>query len=138
MNASPIFIVTFFILTYLLNRPCVYCSILLVILFSSSCYWSDQCFFDLNSNWFEPRRLIPESSVSITEASAAACTGKECISETKFLFNAINETARSLIGAAAEEAKRAMLGSDISPDTEWAKSWLGSWRIPCLDVNIRL
>ncbi|KAI0415162.1 bladder cancer-related protein BC10-domain-containing protein [Xylaria grammica] len=54
-NASPGFIFLFFVCTYFLNRPCVYCSILLLILFVTSCYWSDRCFFEFSSNWFAPR-----------------------------------------------------------------------------------
>ncbi|KAI0534528.1 bladder cancer-related protein BC10-domain-containing protein [Xylaria digitata] len=61
-NASPGFIFLFFICTYFLNRPCVYCSILLLILFVTSCYWSDRCFFEFSSNWFAPRMTSAASA----------------------------------------------------------------------------
>ncbi|TGZ77766.1 hypothetical protein EX30DRAFT_343838 [Ascodesmis nigricans] len=57
-SASPAFIVLFLISTYLFHRPCVYCSVIMLTLFSSSCYWSDRCFLDSNNgHWFEPRIL---------------------------------------------------------------------------------
>ncbi|RPA99953.1 hypothetical protein L873DRAFT_1681949, partial [Choiromyces venosus 120613-1] len=57
-SASPAFIVLFLICTYLFHRPCVYCSLIMLTLFSSSCYWSDRCFLDSNDgHWFEPRFL---------------------------------------------------------------------------------
>src|ERR1700712_5882836 len=70
-NASPIFIFLFFLCTYFLNRPCVYCSFLLLILFASSCHWSDHCFFDFSSNWFEPRHTasIPAEAVNSSISS---------------------------------------------------------------------
>ncbi|SCO80420.1 uncharacterized protein FRV6_04633 [Fusarium oxysporum] len=68
-NASPAFIFLFFICTYFLNRPCVYCSILLLILFLTSCNWSDRCFFDLGSNWFLPRPTVPSEDVAFTSPS---------------------------------------------------------------------
>ena len=55
---------------------------------------------------------------------------------------AINQTATALAGAAVEEIKRRV---DIRPEwtgigVEWIRSWLGAreWRLPCLDVYIRL
>lgn len=42
---SPIHLTTFLFLTYVLNRPCAYCSLLLIILFASSCHWSGRCFW---------------------------------------------------------------------------------------------
>ncbi|KAI5796846.1 hypothetical protein FPQ18DRAFT_135391 [Pyronema domesticum] len=55
-SASPAFIVLFLISTYLFHRPCVYCSLIMLTLFSSSCYWGERCFLDSNDGaWFEPR-----------------------------------------------------------------------------------
>jgi hypothetical protein len=45
LSLSPIHLATLLALTYILNRPCVYCSFLLVILFASSCHWSGRCFW---------------------------------------------------------------------------------------------
>ena len=133
------FVVSFFLLTYFLNRPCVYCSILLLILFISSCYWSDHCFFDIHSNWFEPRHLsstlpnpLPQIDISQNHETETEA----------FLATAIADTGLALAGAAAEELRRR-----IGPKSEWTgigvewiRSWLGAreWRVPCLDVYIRL
>lgn len=59
------------------------------------------------------------------------------------MVSAVNETASALAGAALEETKRRM---SIQP-TEWSgagaawmRSWLGQkqWRVPCVDVYVRL
>lgn len=62
--------------------------------------------------------------------------------EASFLASAINQTASALAGAAVEELKRRI---EITPEwtgigLEWVRSWLGAreWRLPCLDVYIRL
>lgn len=137
------FVVTFFLLTYFLNRPCVYCSVLLLILFISSCYWSDHCFFDIHSNWFEPRHIsspLPNQLPQFQEYLAGA--GGYNSGEASFLASAINQTASALAGAAVEELKRRI---EITPEwtgigLEWIRSWLGAreWRLPCLGVYIRL
>ena len=148
-NASPLFILLFFISTYFLNRPCVYCSILLVVLFVSSCHWSDHCFFDLqHGNWFEPRRL---SSPFPNPIAGNKFQGDESdsTSEGSFVVQALNETVGALAGAAVEgmKTKAAQITSDGMLRTEWtglgiawARDALGKreWRLPCVDVWIRL
>ncbi|KAI5854071.1 bladder cancer-related protein BC10-domain-containing protein [Durotheca rogersii] len=130
-NASPAFIFLFFVCTYFLNRPCVYCSVLLLILFVTSCHWSDRCFFDFSSNWFSPRPATPFCPADETAAAADS-------------FNAtaaemLNGTARALASAAAEElAKRREEWTGLG--VEWLRSLLGrrEWRIECMDLYIRL
>lgn len=39
LSLSPLHLTTLLLITYLLNRPCVYCTLLLVILFASECAW---------------------------------------------------------------------------------------------------
>lgn len=136
------FVVSFFFLTYFLNRPCVYCSVLLLILFISSCYWSDHCFFDIHSNWFEPRHLSSPIPNPLTQASDRSGSATNTAGGASFLATAINQTATALATAVAEEVGRKI---DIRPEwtgigVEWIRSWLGAreWRIPCLDVYIRL
>ncbi|KAI1084069.1 bladder cancer-related protein BC10-domain-containing protein [Whalleya microplaca] len=135
-NASPAFVFLFFVCTYFLNRPCVYCSVLLLILFITSCYWSDRCFFDFSSNWFAPR---PATSFS------SSCPANATIPDPVFDgFNAtavemLNSTASALASAAAEEMvkrKEEWTGLGI----EWLRSLLGrrEWRIECMDLYIRL
>ncbi|KAI9842153.1 MAG: hypothetical protein M1837_007440 [Sclerophora amabilis] len=153
-NASPAFILMFFISTYFLNRPCVYCSVLLLILFISSCYWSDQCFFDLHSNWFEPRHLsspLPNPisnpfngsySAGFSPSPAMESSNVTMWDEASFLAVAVNNTATALAGAAIEEVKRRV---DLKSEwtgigVEWIRSLLGrrEWKLPCVDVLVRL
>jgi len=142
-NASPLFVVSFFFLTYFLNRPCVYCSVLLLVLFISSCYWSDHCFFDLHSNWFEPRHLsFPLANSNVHSQSAPDTTN----STVTLVATALAETGIALANAAVEEIRRAITPKASAKaewtgiGVEWIRSWLGAreWRVPCLDVNIRL
>ncbi|ODA75800.1 hypothetical protein RJ55_08672 [Drechmeria coniospora] len=125
-NASPAFILLFFVCTYFLNRPCVYCSVLLIILFLTSCNWSDRCFFDIRSNWFLPRSA-PSAAANDTSAFDAD------------VVEMLNSTAKALAGAAAEEvaARRAEW---TGLGMEWLRSLLGrrEWRIECMDIYLRL
>ncbi|KAF7548665.1 hypothetical protein G7Z17_g6897 [Cylindrodendrum hubeiense] len=132
-NASPAFIFLFFVCTYFLNRPCVYCSILLLILFLTSCNWSDRCFFDFGSNWFLPRPGSPSHALPT-----------DVLPDSADLFNAsvvemINSTATAMTNAALDAAaarKAEWTGLGI----EWLRSLLGKreWRIDCMDIYIRL
>lgn len=141
-NASPIFIFLFFVSTYFLNRPCVYCSFLLLILFASSCHWSDHCFFDFSSNWFQAR--IPSSSLPPITNTAIS---NQTTDHVSVFAGALNNTAAALAGAAMEEAKR-RLADGVVPGTmewtgigvEWLRSLLGrrEWRVPCVDITVRL
>ncbi|KAL7624714.1 hypothetical protein AAE478_006285 [Parahypoxylon ruwenzoriense] len=139
-NASPAFIFLFFVCTYFLNRPCVYCSVLLLILFVTSCYWSDRCFFDFSSNWFSPRPSTSYCPSDGTIATAAAAASDPVVDS----FNAtavemLNTTASALAGAAAEAlAKRKEEWTGLG--VEWLRSLLGrrEWRIECMDLYIRL
>ena len=62
--------------------------------------------------------------------------------EMSFLASAINDTGAALAGAAMEELKRRMAPKAewTGIGMEWIRSWLGAreWRLPCLDVYIRL
>ncbi|CAJ2511181.1 Uu.00g068060.m01.CDS01 [Anthostomella pinea] len=146
-NASPAFIFLFFVCTYFLNRPCVYCSVLLLILFATSCYWSDRCFFDFSSNWFAPwpfSSSIPPSSCPSSSLPNSTAT---IISDTvydDYGFNAtavemLNTTASALAGAAVEEIARKK-AEWTGLGIEWLRNLLGKreWTIECMDLNIRL
>ncbi|KAG9242529.1 bladder cancer-related protein BC10-domain-containing protein [Calycina marina] len=136
-NASPIFIFLFFVCTYFLNRPCVYCSFLLLILFASSCHWSDHCFFDFSSNWFEPRQQILSSEYLNTTAAS-----NQTLDQVSIFASAANSTAKTVAGAAIEEAKRRLATRTewTGLGVEWLRSLLGKreWKLPCVEVNIRL
>lgn len=137
-NASPIFIFLFFVCTYFLNRPCVYCSFLLLILFASSCHWSDHCFFDFSSNWFEPRQHSFDISSNTTNSSLS----NPALETFSIYAGALNNTAAAMAGTAFEGAKRRL---STRPEwtgigVEWLRSLLGrrEWKIPHVDVYVRL
>jgi len=138
-NASPIFIFLFFVCTYFLNRPCVYCSFLLLILFASSCHWSDHCFFDFSSNWFEPRQQMLNLSPEMVNSTTVS---NQTLEEASIYASALNSTAKALAGTAIEEAKRrmAMRAEWTGLGVEWLRSLLGKreWKLPCVEVNVRL
>ncbi|EHK48843.1 hypothetical protein TRIATDRAFT_298151 [Trichoderma atroviride IMI 206040] len=132
-NASPAFILLFFICTYFLNRPCVYCSVLLLILFLTSCNWSDRCFFDLGSNWFQPR---PTASAPFLQDDETT-SGSSAFNET--VVDMLNSTATAAARAAAEEI--AVLRNEwTGVGFEWLRNMLGKreWRVDCMDIYIRL
>ncbi|KAI1427527.1 bladder cancer-related protein BC10-domain-containing protein [Xylaria sp. FL1777] len=147
-NASPAFIFLFFVCTYFLNRPCVYCSILLLILFITSCYWSDRCFFEFGSNWFAPRMTSAafeswiDSHYPANATTSALAPVVDSAAYSIFdnsTMEAVNTTASALVGIAADEIARKRTewtGLGI----EWLRSLLGKreWRIECMDLNIRL
>ena len=63
--------------------------------------------------------------------------------EGSFLVNAVNETTSALAGAVLEEAKKRVSLSRTEwtgIGLGWMRSWLTArqWRIPCLDVYVRL
>jgi hypothetical protein len=138
-NASPIFIFLFFVCTYFLNRPCVYCSFLLLVLFASSCHWSDHCFFDFSSNWFEPRQHASAISNEMINSSAMA---NQTFGQVSLYLGALNNTAAALAVTALEDAKRQLVMRTewTGIGVEWLRSLLGrrEWRLPCVDVYIRL
>lgn len=166
-NASPAFIFLFFVCTYFLNRPCIYCSFLLLILFMTSCNWSDRCFFDFSSNWFQPRpgvSYFTDGTASFTCAEAGGCAGAaggaaagggggggaaalSAVENMTATANAtylvakdtVNATANAMMGAAAEQVAQAR-SEWTGIGMEWLRTLLGKreWRIECLDVYIRL
>ncbi len=132
--------------TYFLNRPCVYCSFLLLILFLTSCNWSDRCFFDFGSNWFEPR-AIATVGVAPGEAACVTCGGANATgashsdlhATTAMVVEMLNTTLSTVASSAAAQlaqTKAEWTGIGM----EWLRSLLGrrEWRIDCLDVYIRL
>lgn len=137
--------------TYFLNRPCVYCSFLLLILFMTSCNWSDRCFFDFSSNWFQPR----PGSASFLSGNAAGYSNATSILNSLSAENIsatanatalvardmLNTTANAMLGQAADQVAQAQARSEWTGiGMEWLRSLLGKreWRIDCLDVYIRL
>ncbi|EEH38581.2 hypothetical protein PAAG_08308 [Paracoccidioides lutzii Pb01] len=142
-NASPLFILSFITLTYLLHRPCIYCSALLLILFLSSCHWSDRCFFDFRGDWFAPRFAAPASPLQTAPDHAAPVLAE-------YVLETVNTTAMALAGAAVDEVKKQLSSNGTLVDKahlewtgmglEWLRSVLGrrEWTLPCVEVKVRL
>lgn len=111
----------------------MYCSVLLLILFVTSCHWSDRCFFDFSSNWFAPR---PSSSAYYYPNNASDASADSLNATAAEM---LNTTAGALAGAAADElARRKAEWTGLG--IEWLRSLLGrrEWRIDCMDLYIRL
>lgn len=137
-NAAPIYVALFFVCTYFLNRPCVYCSFLLLILFASSCNWSDHCFFDFSKNWFEPTSSTYLAVDNASNATVAVTAIKQALE----FGTTVNETGKALGAIAIQEAQKAMCARPewTGIGVGWLRSLLGrrEWTLPCVDVKIRL
>jgi len=126
--------------TYALQRPCVYCSILLFVLVFS--------LFDFRANWFEPR--WPASTTTASETLSSFVSGNATVSDAmletaSLALSAINGTGGSLASAALEGVKRRMGGGHATTPSnsngfEWLRSLVDKkqFRIPCVDVIVRL
>ncbi|KAK3387861.1 bladder cancer-related protein BC10-domain-containing protein [Podospora didyma] len=143
-NASPAFIFLFFVCTYFLNRPCVYCSFLLLVLFLTSCHWSDRCFFDFSSNWFQPRPggsfvYLPVPGWKLDGISSLNATEDLNATASAVIAEMVNTTAGALATAASQQLTRTKV-EWTGLGLEWMRSLLGrrEWRIDCLDLYIRL
>lgn len=131
-NASPVYLVLFISATYFLNRPCVYCSLLLAILVVS--------LFDFQTAWFEPQLPTEQSS---TSKNATALLRDPLVETASIVASAVNSTAETVIKAAVESIRRKtppVPHVNGGAGFEWAKGLVGKkeWRIPCLDVLVRI
>ncbi|KAF1811009.1 hypothetical protein P152DRAFT_459883 [Eremomyces bilateralis CBS 781.70] len=133
-NASPLYLILFISATYVLNRPCVYCSLLLAILVIS--------LFDFHSNWFEPRYASSPSPATSSVASAAL--QNLALETASLVAEAMNGTAGAMLGAVVDGVKQRMqpqeamgggAGELIRAGSSWTKK---EWRVPCIDVVVRL
>ncbi|KAK9461608.1 uncharacterized protein V1516DRAFT_635360 [Lipomyces oligophaga] len=62
---SPVFLVLFVISMFITYRPCIYCSLVLLALFTTSCHFNDHCYFDFNhGNLFLPNLFLPPELAS--------------------------------------------------------------------------
>ncbi|BCS24815.1 uncharacterized protein APUU_41259A [Aspergillus puulaauensis] len=160
-NASPLFLISFVTLTYLLHRPCIYCSALLVILFASTCNWSDRCFLNLRADWFAPRYTPYDGTdgfnMTTSQNTSSTLLGMENESLAGYVFETVNNTAKALAGAVVDETQKRVSAGDAScPSTatpaataadeltgfglEWLRSLVGrrEWTLPCVDVKVRV
>lgn len=129
---SPIYLVLFVSATYFLNRPCVYCSLLLTILVIS--------LYDFHTNWFEPR--APASTTLDASNNGTLSLQDAALETASIAASAVNSTLTSIAQSAVQGLKRR---AEIDPQpsisgAEWLKGIFGrkEWRIPCLDVAVRL
>jgi len=123
-QASPVYLVLFISATYFLNRPCVYCSLLLFILVVA--------LFDFHTPWFD---------APLSDSAELALNGT--VAETAgVLAQAANHTAQAVVKNAFEglRGKMGMEQASEGQSYEFVKGLLGKkeWRIQCLDVLIRV
>lgn len=123
-HASPVYLVLFISATYFLNRPCVYCSLLLFILVVA--------LFDFHTPWFDAP--LPDSAELALNGTIVESAG--------VLAQAANQTAQAL-AKNAMDGVRGRLGQAASGngrEYEWVKGLLGKreWKVQCLDVLIRI
>jgi hypothetical protein len=127
-----VYLVLFITATYFLNRPCVYCSLLLFILVVA--------LFDFQTPWFE----APLSSETAELALNGTTPFRDSMFETAGVFiQAANNTAQSLVKSAVDGIREKGVGApEVSnaANYEWMKGLVGKkeWRIPCLDVLVRI
>ncbi|KAF2432237.1 hypothetical protein EJ08DRAFT_586034 [Tothia fuscella] len=134
-NASPIYLILFISATYFLNRPCVYCSLLLAVLVIA--------LFDFHSNWFEPR--YSSASAVTSTASELLANGTSPISgavlETiSLMASVVNSTAAAVVEAVGGVVgqRASTEGEANSTVVEWIKGLLRKeWRVSCMDVVVR-
>ncbi|KAI9711213.1 MAG: hypothetical protein M1820_002200 [Bogoriella megaspora] len=143
-SAPPIYLLLFITATYFLNRPCVYCSLLLAILVLS--------LFDFRADWFEPRSSFPHSPFSPAPKSSnnnssdasASNMNSSSVETIGVVAEAVVETASGLLAAAAEGVRRKVVGESqsgvVGVGVEGLRTVFGKreWRVPCLDILVRL
>ena len=145
LSLSPVHLTILLGVTYLLNRPCLYCSLLLIILLATSCHWQQTCLIDFDfipkfeggsgyATWFVPK------SETINEKS-----WKNQSNQTlAYLASALAETAV----AGFSEASVRIRGKDILAQnaTGYLSSFFGSmkslmrkeWVLPCIGVRVAI
>lgn len=162
LSLSPFHLTLLLLTTYFLNRPCIYCSFLLLILFASSCHWSGRCFIDFSTStsradgravygyaeWFTPRIYNIRETQPSDASGGGAGSGAGDGGVADFLGAAVNHTISALAGAAFEEARRRLSPASLAaglPESAgiglgWLRSLLGrsEWTVPCLDIQVRL
>ncbi|KAF2746777.1 hypothetical protein M011DRAFT_494895 [Sporormia fimetaria CBS 119925] len=124
-NPTPIYTILFLTSTYFFNRPCVYCSILLLILVLA--------LFDFQTPWFE------SASPSTNSTIADSVKPSNAVETAAVFAQAASQTAQAVARAAVENVKVRIQGEGETGS--WVKAFLQGrkeWRVPCLDVVIRL
>lgn len=125
-NASPVYLVLFISATYFLNRPCVYCSLLLFILVVA--------LFDFHTPWFDPPLTPDTAEFALNGTTSLQDT---LLENAGLAAQAVNLTTKAIVKSAVEGV-RERVGQ--GKEYEWVKGLLGKkeWKIQCLDVLIRI
>lgn len=133
-NASPMFLILFLSTNYFLNRPCVYCSLLLAVLVVA--------LFDFNVDWFaSPWERIQESYAA-NQTQKLSTFSRTFGKSASLLASAANTTAEAVLNLAATrsaaKATERSLWSLIG--LNWLKEAIadGELRIDCLNAVIRM
>lgn len=152
-------------MTYILNRPCIYCSLLLIILFASSCHWSNRCFVDFSSinnsstphdaspmSWLVPRLYTASTSShsAPTSTDPSVPTGDM----SAFMSEIVNTTIVGLAGVVKDSAAGVLdefrqrvaaantssVPGEVGVGTQWLRNLLGrsEWTLPCVNIKIVL
>ncbi|KAJ8604273.1 hypothetical protein MRB53_041871 [Persea americana] len=139
-TASPPYALLFLSAIYFLNRPCVYCSILLGVLVLA--------LFDFSGPWFgDDISHSPETNSSIAESWGLAdvTTSLQALASgaSSVVAGVFNGSAGIAVDAAKNETSRR--AKVPAPEwsgwgLEWARSLSGrrELRIPCFDAVLRL
>lgn len=127
-EASPLYLILFLTATYFLNRPCVYCSLLLGILVIA--------LFDFSGDWFADRST--SGTPSLTQATNSSSPMLDV------LVGSISAVASAINASAA--AKEAIPAADWTRPSwrvlglEWIRNVVGrrEWKVPCINTVLRL
>jgi len=129
-----LYLLLFLSATYFLNRPCVYCSLLLAVLVFA--------LFDFKADWFEPRHLSAAGNSPSNMLEDTMSFQGLLHSGTSLALSALNATAGTFLNLTTEQiSRRARPRPEWSGlGLEWAKSLSGKreLRIPCINAIIRI
>lgn len=133
-NVSPIYLILFVSATFYLNRPCLYCSFLLLVLVFS--------LYDFRCDWFEPQDTLGLSLSKLLALKAPQSLqdlAQETVSLAASTMNSsVVAVARSGLDSLARRiTTEGQSGISLS---QWLREGLAKkeWRIPCIDVAVRL
>lgn len=152
LSLSPVHLILLIVLTYILNRPCIYCSFLLVILLASSCHWSNRCFIDFSQHgeetssvaaWFIPRLYTSASNAQANSTSDMGGFLADVANSTVAgMSHVLRDSASSLLGGASPKVPSSTPSpvTDAGVGTHWLKYLIGrsEWTLPCVGVKVVL
>jgi len=144
LSLSPVHFTVLLGVTYMLNRPCLYCSLLLIILYATSCHWSKTCLIDFKyvptseggsgyATWFLPRiDTIHERQHNLANESLS------------YVATALADTTIAALTEAAAKVRGSDLFVNASPGyvvstfTTIKDLFRREWIIPCIGTRLAL